>query len=254
MDSMEPVFEDLIVEQAARHNEKLDYFEGIAIDRLDYSDYFNYGADDGVSWVPHPRRTQAHLPLQPATINETSGFNSASSLAVPESWGPARSFRLSYRHTFGRLSREAIHAHPHHTDNKVCCSYHRSYSHPRPSTPYGQQGLLFLPSQLLASTPIHTIRTTRFVVLTIAVTRIHAHPHHTDNKVCCLHAPSRQHALLLRLLFYHRIRSPSYFQLLIHPTGPPDSLNDALLHPSLNDALLHLVCRLCSVIATQSAV
>jgi hypothetical protein len=181
MDSMEPVFEDLIVEQAARHNEKLDYFEGIAIDRLDYSDYFNYGADDGVSWVPHPRRTQAHLPLQPATIIETSGFNSASSLAVPESWGPARSFRLSYRHTFGRLSREAI----------------------------------------------------------------HAHPHHTDNKVCCLHAPSRQHALLLRLLFYHRIRSPSYFQLLIHPTGPPDSLNDALLH---------LVCRLCSVIATQSAV
>ena len=27
-------------------------FEGIAIDRLDYSEFFNYDYDDNVSWVP----------------------------------------------------------------------------------------------------------------------------------------------------------------------------------------------------------
>lgn len=38
MDTIEPYFEDLIVEQARRHLSKLPVFEGIAIDRLDYSE------------------------------------------------------------------------------------------------------------------------------------------------------------------------------------------------------------------------
>ena len=52
MDTQVPVFEDLLVEQLVRHIEKLPHFEGIAIDRLDYSAFFNYDADDNVSWIP----------------------------------------------------------------------------------------------------------------------------------------------------------------------------------------------------------
>jgi len=81
MDTMEPVFEDLILDQAARHLQKIPSFEGIAIDRLDYSEFFNYDADDGLSWVP---------------INSSSG-------AGLDIFGPARAVRLSYRHTFNRL-------------------------------------------------------------------------------------------------------------------------------------------------------
>ena len=51
MDPAEPVFQDLLVEQAARHMD-LPSFEGIAVDRLDYSEFYNLHADDGVSWVP----------------------------------------------------------------------------------------------------------------------------------------------------------------------------------------------------------
>ena len=40
------------MEQCARHITKLPAFEGIAIDRLDYSEYFNIDADDNTSWVP----------------------------------------------------------------------------------------------------------------------------------------------------------------------------------------------------------
>ena len=54
MDTMVPSFEDLIVEQCSRHNTKLSAFEGIAIDRLDYSEFFNYDMDDNVSWIPLP--------------------------------------------------------------------------------------------------------------------------------------------------------------------------------------------------------
>ena len=39
MDTIEPCFEDLIVEQCARHLTQLKSFEGIAIDRLDYSEF-----------------------------------------------------------------------------------------------------------------------------------------------------------------------------------------------------------------------
>ena len=92
MDTQEPVFEDLIIEQAARHLAELPAFEGIAIDRLDYSEFFNYDADDGVSWVPV--NCTAPEPDCGATAN-VSGW----------SWGPARALRVSYRHTFGRSHR-----------------------------------------------------------------------------------------------------------------------------------------------------
>ena len=52
---MVPVFEDIIVEQLQRHVDRLAAFEGIAIDRLDYSELFSFDNDDGVSWVPHNR-------------------------------------------------------------------------------------------------------------------------------------------------------------------------------------------------------
>lgn len=62
----------------------LPHFEGIAIDRLDYSEFFNYDRDDGLSWVP---------------INGSGSPPNYSNW----SWGPARALRLSYRHTFNRL-------------------------------------------------------------------------------------------------------------------------------------------------------
>lgn len=88
MDPGEPNFQDLIVEQATMHLQRLSAFEGIAVDRLDYSEHFNLDADDGVSWVPHPGRNAK---------------------AWDGSYGPARSLRLSYRDTFRRVSQEAIH-------------------------------------------------------------------------------------------------------------------------------------------------
>ena len=62
--------EDLVVEQLARHVDKLPAFEGIAIDRFDYSEYYSYAADDGLSWV---------------------------------GGRAARSLRTSYKHVFARL-------------------------------------------------------------------------------------------------------------------------------------------------------
>jgi hypothetical protein len=91
MDTLDPNFENLIVEQCARHLEKIPAFEGIAIDRLDYSEFFNYDADDGVSWVPRNGSGDLKLPPPNGTV-----------------WGPARALRLSYRHTFGRLH-EVLH-------------------------------------------------------------------------------------------------------------------------------------------------
>lgn len=53
MDTREPCFEDLLVEQLERHIVKFpDTFEGIAIDRMDYSEAYNYDRDDLISWVP----------------------------------------------------------------------------------------------------------------------------------------------------------------------------------------------------------
>jgi hypothetical protein len=88
MDTMVSSFEDLIVEQCRRHNTKLSAFEGIAIDRLDYSEMFNYDKDDNISWVP--------------LASSTAGNSSVK-------WGKARALRLSYRHTFNRLHMECVH-------------------------------------------------------------------------------------------------------------------------------------------------
>jgi len=94
---MEPCFEDLIVEQLQRHIDKLPNFEGIAIDRLDYSEYFNYGEhfgqDDNTSWIP---------------VNG-SGRSAGSQNYSSWTWGPSRALRLSYRHTYSRLH-EVLHA------------------------------------------------------------------------------------------------------------------------------------------------
>jgi len=62
-----------------------------AIDRLDYSEFFNYDADDNISWVPY----SGDMPKMGSNRSFTS-------------WGKARALRLSYRHTFNRLH-EALH-------------------------------------------------------------------------------------------------------------------------------------------------
>ena len=60
-----------------RHLEKLPHFEGIAIDRLDYSEFFNYDTDDNISWVPR---------------NGTGVDGLRSDLSI---WGPASHWSLS---------------------------------------------------------------------------------------------------------------------------------------------------------------
>ena len=50
MDPGEPVYADHLLEQINRHIEKLPHFEGIAIDRLDWTRHYNTRRDDGVSW------------------------------------------------------------------------------------------------------------------------------------------------------------------------------------------------------------
>ena len=54
MDPAEGCFDDLLVEQLQRHVDKLPHFEGIAIDRLDYSEYFNYGEHFGILKYTRP--------------------------------------------------------------------------------------------------------------------------------------------------------------------------------------------------------
>ena len=39
MDPMDPTFQELLVEQVEQHLKRIPSFEGIAIDRLDYSEY-----------------------------------------------------------------------------------------------------------------------------------------------------------------------------------------------------------------------
>jgi len=87
MDPAEPNFQNLLLEQAVLHVDRLSAFEGIAVDRLDYSEFFNLDADDGVSWVPR----------------QMAGGK------WDGSFGPARSLRLSYRQTFARISQEVVH-------------------------------------------------------------------------------------------------------------------------------------------------
>ena len=93
MDTAFLPFQDIIVEQAERHVLTLPAFEGIAIDRLDYSEFFNYEADDGVSWIP---------------VNGSGALHLLAANTTATTWGPARALRLSNRQTFNRLH-EVLH-------------------------------------------------------------------------------------------------------------------------------------------------
>ena len=77
MDPAEPFFEDLLVEQLERRIALVPAMQGIAIDRFDYTDYYNAAFDDGVSFVP--------------------------------GLGPARSLLVSHLHTYARLA-EVLHS------------------------------------------------------------------------------------------------------------------------------------------------
>jgi hypothetical protein len=84
LDPSEPFFEDLLVEQLGRRMGSnssggpplVSAAQGIAIDRFDYSQYYSFKRDDGVSWTPQP-----------------SG-----------GWGPAQSLLVSHQHVFRRLA------------------------------------------------------------------------------------------------------------------------------------------------------
>jgi len=106
MDPAEHNFQQLLVEQAALHVERLPAFEGIAVDRLDYSEYYNLDADDGVCWVPCP-------PNGANCRSKSAETEASSSAGAGGNWtggfGPARSLRLSYRDTFRRIGKEVLH-------------------------------------------------------------------------------------------------------------------------------------------------
>ena len=77
MDPSEPFFEDLLLEQLERRMGALvPTAQGIAIDRFDYTAYYSYKRDDGVSWVP-----------------QAAG-----------GWGPAQSLVQSHVHTYARIA------------------------------------------------------------------------------------------------------------------------------------------------------
>jgi hypothetical protein len=81
MDPSEPFFEDLLIEQLGRRmgsggGAPVSAAQGIAVDRFDYSAYYSFKRDDGVSWVPQP-----------------SG-----------GWGPAQSLLASHMHVYARMA------------------------------------------------------------------------------------------------------------------------------------------------------
>jgi hypothetical protein len=78
MDPSEPFFEDLLLEQLSRRMGALvPSAQGIAIDRFDYTEYYSYKRDDGLSWVP-----------------QAAGGGS----------GPAQSLLVSHIHTYTRMA------------------------------------------------------------------------------------------------------------------------------------------------------
>jgi hypothetical protein len=102
MDPSEPFFEDLLLEQLERrmspafvpsaqvgrvvrsgHSPRATLpssrLQGIAVDRFDYTAYYSYKRDDGISWVP-----------------QQEGGGSA--------WGPAQSLVVSHVHTYARMA------------------------------------------------------------------------------------------------------------------------------------------------------
>jgi hypothetical protein len=77
MDPAEPFFEDLLVEQLTMRLARVPATQGFAVDRFDYTAYYNYAGDDMTSWVPGPGN------------------------GAP---GPARSLVASHRHAYSRLA------------------------------------------------------------------------------------------------------------------------------------------------------
>jgi hypothetical protein len=77
MDPSEPFFEDLLLEQLTmRMGPLVPSAQGIAIDRFDYTAYYSYKRDDGVSWIPQ----------------------------ADGSWGPAQSLVQSHVHVYSRMA------------------------------------------------------------------------------------------------------------------------------------------------------
>ena len=71
----------LQMEQLQRHFDLLhDDFEGIVIDRLDFSDYYNQDFDDGVSWVPRSDKQPGYAPARALRLAYRRMFDSIGSL------------------------------------------------------------------------------------------------------------------------------------------------------------------------------
>lgn len=81
MDPGDGLFAQLLSFQISQHFIALgESFEGIAIDRLDYTEYYNTEYDDGLSWVPLPGTGESK-------------------------YGVARSLRVSHRAIFDKIGR-----------------------------------------------------------------------------------------------------------------------------------------------------
>jgi hypothetical protein len=80
MDPGEPTFQELLVEQLAMRMTLVSSAQGIAIDRFDYTQFYNFDADDGQCWVP---QTNAN---------------------PPDAGGPARSLLLSHKAAYAALA------------------------------------------------------------------------------------------------------------------------------------------------------
>ncbi|MCF7568810.1 hypothetical protein L3X37_10605 [Sabulilitoribacter arenilitoris] len=61
VDPGEPVYANHLVEQINRYIEKLPHFEGITIDRLDWTRHYNTHRDDGVSWFNDAPARSLHV-------------------------------------------------------------------------------------------------------------------------------------------------------------------------------------------------
>jgi hypothetical protein len=80
MDPGEPAFQALLVEQLRLRMASVPASQGIAIDRFDYTQFYNFAGDDGLCWVP---QTDAD---------------------PPDAGGPARSLLLSHRAAYAALA------------------------------------------------------------------------------------------------------------------------------------------------------
>jgi hypothetical protein len=61
MDPGEPVYRDLMLEQAQRHLDRLSRFEGFAVDRGDWLRLYNLRRDDGLSWFANSPARSLHV-------------------------------------------------------------------------------------------------------------------------------------------------------------------------------------------------